>query len=325
MAFMQQKRYIEAATFMKKFWERYEDAEEIIKEIASAYYQAEKYHLALKFYQQHIDAFPYDDEAWSQIARVYTHLNMFEEGLEAYDFALSINPDQIKVVFEKGSLFLLQNKAIEALDCFKEYLKKEKNGRILQKIGESYLALNKYHDALSYFEQSQTFADTDTIDLYYAMSKAYLESGKTEKAYLFIEKAIHQDELNTRFWLLKGIILTKQMQFAKAEEAFQSGLKINDKEPELWLNYSELHFQQNNIKKSIDILESALIRLENNALLLFRLSAYLLMEKNSSEAERKFDKALQIDKECLQDFINFYPASLHLNFVKAAYYQFTNN
>ncbi|MCK5535187.1 MAG: tetratricopeptide repeat protein [Bacteroidales bacterium] len=325
MAFLQQKKYTEAAVFLKKYYERYQDADEILTEIAFAYYQASKFRLSLKFYQKHIDVFPYDEQAWIQLARIYNELEMPIEAIEAYDFALSINPALNIVFIEKGSILLAKNEPNKALICFNKYLKTEKNGTILQKIGEAYSALNNISESQKNFKEALNFADARTDTLYFQMAKNYLELENYSKALNLIDKSILQNESNPNFLLIKGLVLTKLGKYKEAENIYKTGLKINDKHIDLWLNYSELYYYQDNTSIAIDILDAAIVRLDNQFELLYRLTAYCLVDKNYKMAKKYFELAINCNGAAIYELINFYPASLKVAFVKKTYNQIVKN
>ena len=77
-------------------------------------------------------------------------------------------------------------------------------------------------------------------------------------------------------------------------------------DPEIWLDYSEIYYDNEDYPKAIEIIEKGISLQEENIDLHYRLVAYLLQSGKVKEACEKLEFAMEMDYEKHTQLLEFY-------------------
>ena len=122
---------LEWVMMLRKNHPDYEDA--VVLE-AEVHNMRQEYALAIELAEQYIIDHPYDTRAWIQLGEAHGFLEHYEDALEAFDYALAIEPDNAEVLMYKGNILHDSGKILEAHECytrFLEYFPNDENARML--------------------------------------------------------------------------------------------------------------------------------------------------------------------------------------------------
>jgi len=87
---------------------------------------------------------------------------------------------------------------------------------------------------------------------------AYITEGQTELAIATLEEAVELDRRNIDGWNQLGMAMMKRGEHERSEAAFRRGLRLNDEDASLNLNFSYLLLKLDRSEEAIERLEAAL-------------------------------------------------------------------
>ena len=145
-------------------------------------YDMEKEHeQAIKFLNNYIDSNPYCEVAWHQLGRQYFMLDMFKEALTAFDYAVLIDESFIGGYLEKA--------------------------KTLEELGQYQQAIDNYLVTLD--------LDDPTAFAYVRIGECYEKINRFDDAISFYKKAVHEDPLLDRGWVLLTNLYYERGNFKK--------------------------------------------------------------------------------------------------------------
>ena len=123
----------------------------------------------------------------------------------------------------------------------------------------------------------------------------------------YIKKTLDLDKENVDYWFTYAEIHEKIGFIEEAEIAYKKVIELENFEPEIWLNYSNLLYQQEYQKEAIDVLCEGIKYHPDSADIFYRLSAYLFNQGDDNKALTYFQDALKLNYEKHQDIFIYMP------------------
>lgn len=124
--------------------------------------EAKDFNAAVDFFSRYLQKDPYNDEVYKGRAMAYLNLNQIDAGIKDFQSALSLNPKDIST---------------------------------LEQMGNIYLSLRRFNDALAIYNQELALDDTRWhIQAYQNIGKVYEAQGDAANANFYYQKA--QEEYN---------------------------------------------------------------------------------------------------------------------------------
>jgi tetratricopeptide (TPR) repeat protein len=90
-------------------------------------------------------------------------------------------------------------------------------------------------------------------------------------------------------------------------EAFEHSAALNPENVDLWLNWSLAYFEQGDIQEAVELVKRGLDELPAEALLHYRLTAYLTIAGKYKEAFNSLENALILDFDKHTVLYDFFP------------------
>ncbi len=198
---MMQKKYSQAHNFVKSYREEYIPKElrgDFYKLGGLASYSVQDYEKAINLLQK-AEALIDGDEVPFNLGLAALQSKNYELAAQAFQKAHQRNQKNIKALqyrvqalIELGRISNTQNEKMKnynnAFQEAQKLLKEKEDFETLILIGEVALGLQKYEDALNYFDRAKDFKKSDGY-LYLYMGQAYSNLGKNEDALSSLEQA----------------------------------------------------------------------------------------------------------------------------------------
>ncbi len=260
-----------------------------LKQDADRLEKAGKLDQAIALYRQIVDDSPRDWNTINKIGDLYAKLNKFQEANEEYakvaDFyakdgfhlkAIAIwkkinklDPSTLGPYLNLAELYAKQGLMMEAKGQY-------------QIVVEEYIKRGKMRDA---GEVLRRMADIDPADLKVRSKLAdlYTREGNTTRA---IEEHVAIAEE-----------LSRKGHLAEALQVLEKGLKIDGRSLRLRLEVARVHLVQKNFERAAQALEEAAQQAPTDTQVLSRLGEAYLGARKIAEAERVFQRLLEIDPE----------------------------
>ena len=218
---------------------------------------------AINFLNSYINMNPYSEVAWHQLGRQYFVLNMFNEALTSFDYAVLIDESFIGAYFEKA---------------------------------KTYEQLGVYEDAIKNYMITLEL-DDPTAFAYARIGECYQELGKLEMAINFYKKAVHEDPSLDNGWILLTDAYHAQKDYQKALYYISKALKIDDNNAFYWRKYSDINIKLGFYEEAINGYESCLELKDKSIDVYIAMSDALLFLGDFNDALNILFKAQKIYKD----------------------------
>ncbi len=320
-------RLPEAENCFKKMLELAEDKKEFISflnDIAYIYFSLKHYAKAYKYYswaykldpsdfhllyemafclekqdydQQSKDLYikylkhnPHSKLAWYNLGVVYLKLNQKEKALEAFDFALAIDPEFSSAIYNKAHILYEKKHYSESIRYYKKILKLENNNpSAFFFIAKNLIEMQRYHTALKFLQKAIEKVPYFPQAWYEVAKIFYINNKETESKY-YILKAIKQGEVNSEYLKLLGEIYLKEKKYSRAETAFRWAVITNPFDPDLWVRFSEVYENEGNYKKALEILNNSKQYLKDNQKIYDKIEYFTTLIKSRTKKKIKHTK-----------------------------------
>ncbi len=274
------------------------ESENLIHEIAFFFDITQKEDEAISFFSEFIDEHPYSKIGWFNLGIFYNQKDMYEKAIEAYEFALAIDEKFSSAYFNIANSLSSMGKYAEAIENYKETFKYESPETITHcYIGESYESLNDYQKAAYHFEKAIEIGERHP-DPWAGLGRVNKAKGELIVALNYYNKAIELAPENNENKAEVAKIHMSLENFGTAIKyledivSSEGETKIN-----VWIDLSECYRATDDMDQAIDTIEQALRENKENALLWYRLAAYLYISGKVQQAYYFIENALKLNYE----------------------------
>ena len=179
---------------------------------------------AINYLNSYIEINPYCEVAWHQLGRQYFILEMYQEALNSFDYAVLIDESFIGGYLEKA-------KTLEQLERYKQAI-------------DNYLITLQLDDATAF--------------VYLRIGECHEKIENFDEAISFYKKAVHEDPLLDKGWMMLANIYHAQNNFQKAAYYISKALTIEEDNSLYWRRYSEINLKLNFYEEAVAGFEKCL-------------------------------------------------------------------
>lgn len=252
---------------------------------------------AIKYLNKYIDKNPYCEVAWHQLGRQYFMLDKFEKALTAFDYAVLIDEHFIGGYLEKA-------KTLEELQDYEKAIENylitleldDPTAFAYVRIGECYEKLNKFNDAISFYKKA--VHEDPLLDRgWILLTNLYYNSENYEKASYYISKAIKIDESNAVYWRRYAEIKLKLGFNKEAIIGYKQCLALNYDALEIYITLSDLLSFVGEFNEAINLLLRSQKTYKDFAEVEYRLAGLFFILDNEKNGFHHLVAAMKIDYE----------------------------
>ena len=168
--------------FLMAFQEKNDDIESMIFNLVITTFD---FSFSENLVKKYIDLDPFHSESWYYLSQIYFLNRKYDEAIQAIEFAIVINPNQIEYYKQKSEILIQQELFGEALQYLFEALQlQSENENILYNIGVCYQNLELFDDARRYFKKCIDLDDT-FFDAYEGLADCLYELERYHEALHF--------------------------------------------------------------------------------------------------------------------------------------------
>ncbi len=262
---------------------------------------------SISLYQKHLEDHPFAADAWYNLGIAYGKQNEHDRAAEAYEYALAINPDYPSAIFNLANAYSSIGRLDEAVLYYEKYLDYDPDSEeTLLYIGQCYDQQEKHRQAKDCYLRALAI-DEKYADAYYALALNCFVQQEVEDSLFHIKKALRLNDKSADYWFAYGNIELFLGVVDKAIHAYEQTVDIDPTIEDAWLNLSEIFYNSGQYDTAASILEKAYLFNYDKASVNFRLAAYLLLQEDEKGVQH-LEEGLQIDRNKLEEFIEWYPA-----------------
>lgn len=169
-----------------------------LQNIIFCYEFLDKMNDAKAFLKVYLDKSPYSAIAWHQLGNIYQDEHVFDEALRCYDYAIIADDYFVGAIIEKAKVLEKQGRFEEAIEFFQLALTMEDPTSFVHyRIGECYLKLQLQDKAISSFKKA-VYEDPQFAPAWFALAETYFYFD-LDIAFKYITKAKKVDPKNIEY------------------------------------------------------------------------------------------------------------------------------
>jgi tetratricopeptide (TPR) repeat protein/tRNA A-37 threonylcarbamoyl transferase component Bud32 len=214
---------------------------------------------AMGCFDRALEVDPAFDWAWVNKGLLFFDQGRYQDAVRCYDKALEVNTKNDASWNNKGNaLSKMGVDAEEVLYCYVRAIQlNPANAMACNNLGVAYLDMQRYADALGYFEQALEL-DAQYHDAWFNKGKALRKLGRSSEALACFDRALRLDTEAHRVWEAKGSLLGEEGQLAEALACLDRSLALYAHDYVPWFNKGALLFNAGRHEEALACFDQAL-------------------------------------------------------------------
>ena len=265
---------------------------------------------AIVYLNNYIDKNPYCEVAWHQLGRQYFILEMYNEALSAFDYAVLIDESFIGGYLEKAKTLEELKRYQEAIDNYLITLElDDATAFAYVRIGECNERIGKLDTAVSYYKKA--VHEDPLLDRgWILLTNLYYDQENYQKAAYYIAKALKIDEDNSFYWRRYAEIKLKLNFFEEAVTGFENCLLLNDDALEIYIGLADVLSFLGEFNDALNLLFKAQKKHKYLAEIEYRLAGLFFVLNKEKYSNTHLINGLKIDYEYHTILNELYPTVL---------------
>lgn len=252
---------------------------------------------AIVYLNSYVNKNPYCEVAWHQLGRQYFILEMYNEALKAFDYAILIDESFIGGYLEKAKALEQLGNYKDAIDNYLVSLELDDPTAFAYiRVGECHEKLDQLDAAISYYKKA-VHEDPLLDKGWILLTNIYFNQKNFQKAAYYLAKAIAIEDDNALYWKRYAEINLKLNFFEEAIEGYENCLNLGDTSIEIYIGLADIYSFLGSYSKALKILIIAGKFYKDFAELEYRLAGLLYILSKEKYAETHLINGLKIDFE----------------------------
>ena len=294
-----------AVEFYKKALPFADDVDTIYHEIRCCFLSAQRKDDALAFFQGLVDENPHNSKAWSNIGDIYRMSFQYEESIDPYEFALSIDPEDLWANMHLSDIYYDLGRYQEAVDTLNEALRHGvETSMIRASLGDCYYRLNDIESAAENFQKA---IDINPIQGagWAGMGYIFSDKGDSKKAIKYFKKAYELEPWEIDYLYSIAADYRKLNDFEHAMEYLKKIEELSPSDPDSYFYMADLYGEQDKVDEAIETIQYGLNKTNNAPSLLYLLAYAYFLKGEHQQGLSVLDQALTADFEGYKEFIEY--------------------
>ncbi len=238
-----------------------------------------KHHEAIEVCENIIDRNPYSHMAWYQKGSAHYYLCEYDEAIDAYEYAYSIN-EGFELAYRECAEVCMETKQFQrALKCYAEVMNHiSPDSELFLNVGICYKKLGYSGIAKTFFEKS--IEENEEFDEpYFHLGTCYAKEKEWKRAIGFYIQAIRKYDGREEYFVALAEAYYQLGEFDKAEKFFREAADIAPEGAEFWLRASSFLLEIGKPEEALDLIEQSEDFTFSPNLNYCRVACYLAMGK----------------------------------------------
>lgn len=292
--------------------------------------------IALDAYKKVLEASPYDRAALIKLATlIQTHFpENHDEAIDCYTKLLELEPDNDKVYYELGHLYLQKNDSLPAVNAFSMALEKDDENPfyhnsmafalvqleqyddaiehyqkaininpdpywtsiVCQALGSVYLEIKENPEAAIVLYQTAAVLNPDSEESQIAIGDTYFSMDEYDNAIKAYCDAIKINPENAKAYCKCGMALWEKDYTEEAIVAYHKAIALNSDYAIAYNNLGVIYLDDiGNVNEAIDLFQKAIEGNGNYTLAYFNMGRAYTILKENTKAAKYFQQALDLN------------------------------
>ncbi|MEN9571518.1 MAG: hypothetical protein RL172_2749 [Bacteroidota bacterium] len=264
----------------------------------------------IKLHQQIIEAFPFSELAWFNLAAAYQGIRLYEKAIDAYQYAVAIDEKFDYAYRNMGDAYLRLRKYKEAIEALQKVLELARPEDVIyEAIGHCYDKMHNYAQARFNYRKA-THLNPDNSQLFYKIACTYMNEGVWESAVKNLEIAMRTYKQQPEYNLALGQCYMEMGNVELAVQYFGNVVRSKPKNTNGWLELLRCLYKTNCFEEGAEYVEHALEQTQHKPVFYIYRSAFLLALGKTKEALLQLEAAMDINPKLIKKLVDLNPSIL---------------
>lgn len=247
----------QAYRWLQKAYSQAPNDIEVLESMADYHYSFQSIEQATVFYNKLLDENPYNIDYWIELTRCYLQTGEVERGMEAVEFALAIDDQNLTCIEMKGYCFQLLGDSESACKCYHhvEQVLTSKS-RIQQVLLNCYFLDKKYKEALEYCNKLLDGGELETFEkasIYQKRAVCQLFYEQYQKCKEDIQNGLACDKEYGDLYIIQGELFLTEGRMIEAENAFKKAEAFSMEKTETILDITFTYMRYEYFEEALNI------------------------------------------------------------------------
>ncbi|MCK9311307.1 MAG: tetratricopeptide repeat protein [Bacteroidales bacterium] len=232
----------EALLFLQEALENDSRNIDLLFEMAYSYEQLGNTQKAILTYHHILEIDPYSGETWFNLGQACFNENLYAEAIEAYDFAIVVNPNDFLSQLQKAHSLFQFGQYLRAADVYREYsLNTEATDLVLVYEGESYEKAGLFEQAMECYQKALDI-NPENVDACTGMGICLMENDQYSASLVWFEKALRIDQSISETWVYVAEVFVNLEMPEEALMSYKRSLDIDPAQADVLASVGNLYF-----------------------------------------------------------------------------------
>lgn len=280
--------YDRAISFLEQSLKINDANNDAIVDLAYAYEMKGDLDKAIELNNRLLDSDPYSFDGWVNLGKLYSMNNQHDKAIDAFDFALTINDDDVSVLKMKALSLYLNDNMEEAAALFEECLMKAPDDEsVYDSLMEAYAGLEWHDKMMKLLDRREVLLGSEGILSKRAFVYIHQDDYETAKE---IFNQIPETEKDTfDYFMLEGELAFHDEDYAAAEGAYMKAALVSEGNEDVLDRLANINVALEKFEQAANYLEE-LLELEPDFPTAKSRLAFIRFEIGSKEP---FDKIME--------------------------------
>lgn len=305
-----------AFNYLSKALNKFPENTHFIFQTAFCYDELGELERGIEFYELLLEKDPFSVMAWTNLSSLYRKSKDYPNAIASCEYAYALNNEKQYLLLNLAYIKLEAQRYDDAISDFKSYLDLNPNNHsAIYYIGECLYEKKEYQKAKRHFRNAIA-QFTEVPDFYHGLGMVFLHQKQYRRAISAFLKSLKIDNNYTDSLYFLGNIFARKRNWKKAISYYQQIFRIDKNDIEAILSCVDAFFNSKQMDKMQEMLEDAIHRFPDKAILVFAKAAYLFLENKTSEGINCFKKAFSIDPTESQITFEIFPKAIQIKEIK---------
>ena len=225
-------------------------------ELGVAYYRLNQHYEAIDAYEWAVSIDPTLTSAWNNLGAAYGDTGQLSKAIVAYKRALSIDPEHLEAWNNLGIVYGKTDQISKAIDAFQHALDIDPEyAEAWNNLGVAYKETDQISKAIDAF-QNAIRIDNEHALAWNNMGDAYGELGRYNEAIDAYRQAIRIDPEYATAWNNLGVAYANLGLYNEAIDAYRQAIRIDPEHANAWQNLAIAYYLSGNSTAALEVVQT---------------------------------------------------------------------
>ena len=253
------ERYDKAILYYKKSIAENPDEERSMYNLSCIFEDEGRHSEAEAFFHSQTSQHPYSFSAWIAYGRACMNLELWQQAIEAYEYAVVVDKTNVQAYFCLCDAYRRAGNFGKAVSVLHECLDyADDKSWVYYSMGMIYMEVGNTASAIPYFRKT-VHEDPYFGDAWQVLGQCYADENDLYTALEMSERALSINPQSSSYMLQLAWLNERLGDFEKADNLYQCAIHLDEVTDECWLHYADFLMRHDRFDDAVSVLDKGLI------------------------------------------------------------------